>query len=73
MATRTAPAAWRPTGVAKYSRRTVVTRSGETRPTMPTKMVKRARSNAAILISFLLPERTDDFAGTLSYDVTSFT
>ena len=51
MAMRTAPAAYSPTGAAKYSRRTVVTLSGTTRPTIPTTMVKRATSNAADLTS----------------------
>jgi hypothetical protein len=47
MATRAAAAVYNPTGVAKYSRRTVVPPSGDTSPTMPTTMVKRATSNAA--------------------------
>jgi hypothetical protein len=48
---RSAATAYSPTGVAKYSRRTVVPLSGEMRPTMPTTMVKIATSSAAALMS----------------------
>jgi len=53
MATRRAAAAYRLTGAAKYSRRTIVPASGETSPAMPTTMVKRATSKAANLTLLL--------------------
>jgi hypothetical protein len=49
-------------GVAKYWRRAAVRLSGETRPSRPTPMVKRATSNAATLMGRFYPssQRTND-------------